>query len=84
MTLERIVEELESVVDWFHFGLYLRVPDYALNRIGADYKDTNRCKTQVLMEWMNMQKGSWSHIVQALIGIKMKTLATEIAEKYGI
>ena len=84
MTLQQAVEELDSVVDWFHFGIYLGVPTSVLNNIRADHQNANMCKTQVLMEWMKMQEGSWSHIVQALIGIKMKTLAMEIAEKYGI
>ena len=70
-------------MDWFHFGLCLRVPDYVLSKIRADYQDAERCKTEMLMEWMRMQEGSWSHIVQALVGIRMKTLAMQIAEKYG-
>ena len=84
MTLQQAVEELDSVVDWFHFGLHLRVPTTVLNRIRADHQNADMCKTQVLMEWMKMQEGSWLHIVQALIGIKMKALAMEIAGKYGI
>ena len=83
MTLQRLVGELDSVVDWFHFGLCLGIPDFVLNKIGNDYQIADRCKTQVLMEWMNMQEGSWSDIVQALVGIRMKTLAMQIAEKYG-
>jgi hypothetical protein len=84
VTLQQAVEELDSVVDWFHFGLHLRVPTTVLNRIRADHQNADMCKTQVLMEWMKMQEGSWLHIVQALIGIKMKALAMEIAGKYGI
>ena len=83
LTLERLVMELDSVVDWFHFGLCLGVHDSQLNKIRVDYKDANMCKTQVLMEWMNMTEGSWSHIIQALVGIKRRILAMKIAEKYG-
>ena len=83
MTLQRLVEELDSVVDWFHFGLCLGIPDFVLNKIGTDFQNSDRCKTQVLTEWMKIQEGSWSDIVQALIGIRMKTLAMQIAEKYG-
>ena len=83
MTLQRLVDELLSVVDWFHFGLCLGIPDFVLTKIGNDYQNADRCKTEVLMEWMNIQEGSWSHIVQALVGIRMKTPAMQIAEKYG-
>ena len=71
------------MVDWFHFGLCLGIRDFILNKIRADYKDVDMCKTQVLMEWMKMQEGSWSCIVQALIGIREKALAMQVAKKYG-
>ena len=81
--LQQVVAELRSVVDWFHFGLCLGIPDFVLSKIGAEYKNVDMCKTQVLMKWMKMQEGSWSHIVQALVEIGEKALAMQIAEKYG-
>lgn len=83
VTLRSLVEELATVVNWFHLGLYLNVPHSELMKIRYDYPDVDQRKTQVLSVWMKIKKGSWSDIVNALIGIRMKTLAMHIATKYG-
>lgn len=75
--------ELDAVVDWFHLGIYLGVPDTDLTMISHDYPTVSRRKTQALRAWMNMKEASWSDIVRALVSIRMKTLAAHIAEKYG-
>ena len=72
-----------EVVDWFHLGLYLEVPEHELKMIRCDYPDVKRRKTQALSVWMKMKEASWSQIVRALVGIRMKTLARHIATKYG-
>ena len=81
--LRVLVEELANVVDWFHLGIYLDVPDSELMKIRCNYQDVDQRKTQALSVWLKMKKGSWSDIVRALIGIRMKTLAIHIATKYG-
>ena len=83
VTLRGLVEELANVVDWFHLGIYLDVPHSELMKIRYDYPDVEQRKTQALSVWLKMKEGSWSEIVRALIGIKMKPLVTHIAMKYG-
>ena len=77
-----------EVVDWFHMGLYLEVPEHELQKINhADtYRGVERCKTEaliILCGCMEMKEGSWSQIVRALVGIRMKTLARYIATKHS-
>ena len=83
MTLRGLVEELASVVDWFHLGVYLDVPHSELMKIKYDYPNVDQRKTQALSVWMNMKEVSWSDIVRALVGIRRKALAEHIAAKYG-
>ena len=83
VTLPALVEELVEVVDWFHLGLYLEVPEHELKMIRYDYPDVKQRKTQALSVWMKMKEASWSQIVRALVGIRMKTLARHIATIYG-
>ena len=83
MTLPVLVEELVEVVDWFHLGLYLEIPEHELKVIRCDYPDVKQRKTQALSVWMKMKDASWSQIVRALVAIRMKSLARHIATKYG-
>ena len=84
MRLPELTSELKTVVEWFHFGLYLGVPDHVLAMIRHDRQTVEECKTQTLREWLKIKKGSWSDIVRALVSIRMKTLAATIAEKHGM
>ena len=74
-----------EVVDWFHLGLYLEVPEHELQKISLahTYRGVKRCKTEALIVWMEMKEASWSQIVRALVDIRMMTLARHIATKYG-
>ena len=83
VTLPALVEELVEVVDWFHLGVYLEVPEHELKMIRCNYPDVKQCKTEALSVWMKMKEASWSQIVRALVGIRMKTLARHIATKYS-
>ena len=79
------MKKLENVVDWFHLGLYLEVPEDELEIIGKNYpQDTKRCRTEMLSWWMNntLEK-KWATIVQALEKTGSKVLACNIALKYG-
>ena len=80
-----LVSELSSVVDWFHLGVSLEVPEAELHKMEADHRKTDRCKIEMLDWWTrNGEQPKWSAIVTALVGIGMKVLAQKIAIKYGI
>ena len=79
-----LVSELSSVVDWFHLGVSLKLPVAELQKIEADHRKTDRCKIEMLDWWLrNTDLPTWSAIVMALKGIKMKALAQNIVIKYG-
>ena len=83
--MAELVEELKQVVDWFHLGLYLEVPEHELKIIDRNYpQDTKRCRTEMLSWWMNNTLWKkWATIVQALEKTGSKVLACNIALKYG-
>jgi len=84
-SLAQLVHELKEVVDWYHLGLHLKVPDYQLQIIAKDHpQDTNMCKTKMLSWWKeNVTGQKWSTIVQALVQTGSRVLANKIALKYG-
>ena len=47
-------------------------------------RDTEAMKTDMLIEWIdNAVDLTWSAVVRALVGIKMKPLAKTLGMKYG-
>ena len=86
LTLVKLVSELTTVVDWFHLGLYLGVPEHELFSIQCEQmKNVQQCRTDMLNWWL--QRGAqrtWTSVVRALEGIKMELLARKIATKYGM
>ena len=84
MTLKDLVIQLDEVVDWFKLGILLDISSSKLKRIRADHRETNACKTEMLVMWMEQTtNASWTTVVRALVGIRMETLAQNIAAKYG-
>ena len=85
LTLLELVSELTIVVDWFHLGLYLGVPEHELLCIEQYQRGhVQQCRTDMLTWWL--QRGvqpTWTRVVRALEGIKMEPLARKIATKYG-
>ena len=86
ITLKSLVIELEDVTDWFHLGVYLEVSTTTLINIKYKYcysNDNEASKTAMFIAWMNEVKPTWSAVVRALVGIRMKPLARKLAMKYG-
>ena len=84
MTLKDLVTQLDEVVDWFKLGILLDISSSKLKRIRADHRETNACKTEMLVMWMEQTtNASWTTVVRALVEIRMETLAQNIAAKYG-
>lgn len=84
-SVAELVHELREVVDWYHLGLHLKVPDHRLQIIEKDYPhDTEKCKTRMLSWWKeNSAKQKWSTVVQALVNTGSRSLANKIALKFG-
>ena len=77
------MKELEDVNDWLTFGIFLGVKMPILEAIRADYQTTRERRTQMLYEWQKNVIPTWSAVVQALVGIRMRSLASELARKHG-
>lgn len=77
--MKDLVNELQEVTDWFQLGLSLRVPVSVLRTIQRDLVTTNKCRQEMLIEWMKREVPKWSTIVKALLDVGMTDLAIEIA-----
>ena len=82
--LRELENQLQDVIDWIPFGLYLGIKMEELKIIEKNYpKDLKRCRTEMFYEWQKKVTSTWSAVVQALMGIGMRRLASELAQKHG-
>ena len=81
--LADLVSELQEVIDWITFGLHLGVKIWRLRAIERDYRTIEECRIQMLNEWQKNMTPTWSAVVQALVAIGMRHLASELAQRHG-
>ena len=77
------MSELQDVIDWIPFGLCLGIKMSRLEAIRVDYPTLGERRTQMLNEWQKNVTPTWSAVVQALVEIGMRRLASELAQKHG-
>ena len=78
------MSELQEVNDWVTFGLYLGIKMWRLSAIQKEcHWKIVEGRTQMLEEWQKNVTPTWSAIVQALVKIGMRRLASELAQKHG-
>ena len=77
------MSELQEVNDWVTFGLYLGIKICRLRAIQEKCQKIEEGRTQMLEEWQKIVTPTWSAIVQALVKIGMRRLASELAQKHG-
>ena len=76
--------ELHEVVDWIPLGLCLGIKLPELKIIKANNSnDLKMCRIEMFEEWQKKVTPTWSAVVQALVGIGMRRLASELAQKHG-
>ena len=76
--------ELHEVIDWIPLGLHLGIKLPELKIIEANYpNDLKRRRIEMFEEWQKRMIPTWSAVVQALVGIGMRHLASELAQKHG-
>ena len=84
LTIKDLVCELHDVIWWFQLGIYLDISPSELMKIRADLRETEDCKTEMLVTWLRQtSNASWSTVVRALVGMRMGALAQRVALKYG-
>lgn len=74
---------LKPVIEWFSLGVELKIPVDALSTIRKDYRLTDDCRLEMLIQWKQMESPTWSKLVTALVAINRKALANQLANKYG-
>ena len=77
------MSELQEVNEWITLGLQLGIKLSQLKAIKVDCSSLGDCRTQMLHEWQKKVTPTWSAVVHALLGIGMRHLASELAQKHG-
>ncbi len=85
VSLKALVQDLKDVMDWAHMGVFLEVAPAELAVIRSGHASLLERKAEMLRVWLERAREvpTWSQIVHALLAIGMRTLATDIAMKYG-
>lgn len=82
--MKDLLKELQPVTDWYNLGLYLDVPEHKLDDIQeSNSGNTDDCRREMLIIWMESEVATWARVVHALIHIDQPVLAANIASKYG-
>ena len=82
--LADLISELQEVNDWITFGLYLGIKMPKLEAIKVDCSTHGERHIQILNKWQNNVIPTWSAVVQALVGIGKRRLASKLAQKHGL
>ena len=77
------MSELQDVNDWTPFGLCLGIKMPILEAIKVDCPTLKECRIKMLNEWQKKVTPTWAIVVQALVRIGMRRLASELAQKHG-
>ena len=83
-TLQRLLEELRNVDNWFLLGIFLSVPVKQLQKIESLHRgEVERCKIDMLQYWLdNNVTPSWKDVVRALEKTNQLVLAETVKHKY--
>ena len=81
--LADLVRELEDVNHWISFGLFLGIEMPKLEAIEIDCRTLGNCRIKMLNEWLKKVTPTWAVVVQTLVKIGMRRLASELAQKHG-
>ena len=77
------MNELKRVNDWIPLGLNLGVEMSTLEAIERERITIGERRTQMLNEWQKQATPTWSAVIQALVKMGMRHLATQLAQKKG-
>jgi len=81
--LADLVNELQEVNNWIPFGLNLGIDISRLEAIEKERATIEERRTQLFIDWKKQEVPTWSAVVKALMAIRMRRLASEIAQKHG-
>ena len=78
-----LVNELQEVNNWIHFGLNLGIGISRLEAIEKNHTTIEERRMQLFIYWQNQVVPTWSAVVKALMAIGKRRLASDIAQKHG-
>ena len=78
-----------NAVEWFQLGLELRIRPTSLEHIKANFKDVERCMTEMLAQWLQKQGRdvpTWKALVSAVrtASSLREEIASTVAAKHGM
>ena len=77
------MNELTEVNNWIPLGLSLGLKISTLEAIERERITIGERRTQMLNEWQKQETTTWSAVIQALVGMGMRSLASQLARKHG-
>ena len=77
------MNELTEVNNWMDLGLNLGLKLSTLEAIQTHKSTTADRRTQMLNEWQKQATPTWSTVLQALVKMGMRHLASQLAQKHG-
>ena len=81
--LRDLVNELTEVNNWIPLGLSLGIKISTLEAIEMERNTIGERRTQMLIAWQRQETPTWSAVLQALVKMGMKHLASQLARKHG-
>ena len=77
------MNELTEVNNWIPLGLSLGLKISTLEAIERERITIGERRTQMLIAWQKQEIITWSAVIQALVGMGMRSLASQLAKKHG-
>ena len=77
------MNELTDVNNWIPLGLSLGVKISTLEAIEKDRSTIADRRIQMLIAWQRQEAPTWSAVLQALVEMGMRHLASQLARKHG-
>ena len=81
--LRDLMNELTEVNNWMHLGLNLGLKLSTLEAIQIDKNTTADRRNQMLIDWKKQVTSTWHAVVQALVNMGMRPLASQLAQNHG-
>ena len=77
------MNELTEVNNWIPLGLNLGIKISTLEAIEMERITIEERRTQMLIAWQRQETPTWSAVIQGLVGIGTRSLASKLARKHG-
>ena len=77
------MNELKGVIYWIPLGLNLGLDVSTLLAIERERITIEERRTHMLIAWQKQATPKWSAVVQALVKIGMRPMASQLAQNHG-